>query len=1042
MKRIIAFFLTIVMLSSCFSVGVFAADSDVDIIIEDDFSLGSFWWTTGAGAAVNNGKFVFAKRFSEYNNNFMGSMAKWSNATAEFDFTITGDGSKPEDSWFMLTFGGVSFFTRLRGVWSYIMKDVKETRLGDYKIDIGKTYTARVTAKGRGVMLELKEKDNGNFQTVGVVAKPQESFGELGFTTFYPAEIDNIKIYKDADSGVTKCNVISIIRGQNKTIELNKDTGTYTYSSTNEKIAIVDESGEITGLANGFASIEVKDKSGKLVDVVGVKVYTGIQSLSFGSMDNRHDYYVGDVFSMGVNRVPSDAALTVKWSVEGDALELKTESFKDNTFVAVKEGVASIVIQDSMGAAQARYEINVLPESAKPVNKSDNVVLGITGDKHKIVAQLGIHNTIPTIQDVDGFWSDFYQNDLRIGTLRNEQMLLAGGHDNYTPEKTLEFLNDSWNSYKVGNNLNIPVYTVLKPSKTRNDDYIMSQLEIISMQNKTEYPMYIELGNENYAIAGAENHPTVADYVEWAVGIKERIKDKWPNAKVFAVLLSAEMETKIMSDTISEDDLEGDWAYTQADRAIEWNKAVIAAKEHFDGFTVHDYQSSENVSGITAEDYIEDTFGYTQQQYYHLLNLHERTGWDVPLAYTEWGQLNGDVFWAGGYDSAAKKRHQRGKYAISAMGNMEMFLNQVKSGIIEASHYHCSRDSQGFGILEDNLLKTCNYYVFKQLSDLLYLENFDYYYDVQGIESGYHTDRRPYYWQKDEQVIIEDVAAWGFGTEQGIKKVVLANHTSAPQNVSLKGTQIKPVWSYGGDVDTIAPEWSMNDSYVSWVSAVASLPNADELLPKPNNYDGAGFADSIEIPPYTIMTIEIAGSPSVIDGHVGTKLSKISEYRLNNALVLKIGNNTAVNDLIKTPIDKDNASIVPVVKDGRTLLPLRFVAESFGCDVTFDNATSGITIKGDGINVQMTLGSKEYTVNGEAKTLDVPAEATEGRTLVPLRALAEAIGKDVLWDSRGLIIVTNKDTAFLAYDEASGVVDKDYLDETNAHMDEIILLFE
>ena len=55
--------------------------------------------------------------------------------------------------------------------------------------------------------------------------------------------------------------------------------------------------------------------------------------------------------------------------------------------------------------------------------------------------------------------------------------------------------------------------------------------------------------------------------------------------------------------------------------------------------------------------------------------------------------------------------------------------------------------------------------------------------------------------------------------------------------------------------------------------------------------------------------------------------------------------------------------------------------------------------------------------------------------------MAESLGKDVLWDSRGLIIITNAKTAFHYYDEASGVLDKGWGDESNAKIDEILTLF-
>ena len=107
-------------------------------------------------------------------------------------------------------------------------------------------------------------------------------------------------------------------------------------------------------------------------------------------------------------------------------------------------------------------------------------------------------------------------------------------------------------------------------------------------------------------------------------------------------------------------------------------------------------------------------------------------------------------------------------------------------------------------------------------------------------------------------------------------------------------------------------------------------------------------------------------------------------------------------------VDANNADVKPVIENSRTLVPVRFIAESFGAEVTFDDATRVIGISLGDKTIQMQLDSAEYTVNGETKTLDVPAKSVNGRTLIPLRALVEALGKEVFWDNRGLIVISNE----------------------------------
>jgi hypothetical protein len=47
---------------------------------------------------------------------------------------------------------------------------------------------------------------------------------------------------------------------------------------------------------------------------------------------------------------------------------------------------------------------------------------------------------------------------------------------------------------------------------------------------------------------------------------------------------------------------------------------------------------------------------------------------------------------------------------------------------------------------------------------------------------------------------------------------------------------------------------------------------------------------------------------------------------------------------VNTPIDKDNPKVAPFIVDGRTMLPLRFVTETFGAEVQWDNSAKKITI--------------------------------------------------------------------------------------------------
>ena len=89
----------------------------------------------------------------------------------------------------------------------------------------------------------------------------------------------------------------------------------------------------------------------------------------------------------------------------------------------------------------------------------------------------------------------------------------------------------------------------------------------------------------------------------------------------------------------------------------------------------------------------------------------------------------------------------------------------------------------------------------------------------------------------------------------------------------------------------------------------------------------------------------------------------------------------------------------PIIQDGRTLVPLRAIFEALGAQVEWDAETQTVTAGKRLDNISLTIGKNELTKNGEATALDVPAQIIEGRTMVPARAISEALGAKVEWNA-------------------------------------------
>ena len=135
-------------------------------------------------------------------------------------------------------------------------------------------------------------------------------------------------------------------------------------------------------------------------------------------------------------------------------------------------------------------------------------------------------------------------------------------------------------------------------------------------------------------------------------------------------------------------------------------------------------------------------------------------------------------------------------------------------------------------------------------------------------------------------------------------------------------------------------------------------------------------------------------------------LSTELENELKDSVILVTNSNRAYANNTETFIDTSNRDVKSLVINGRTLIPLRFVAESFGAEVSFDSKTSTATITANGVQAKFTSKNKTMLVGDKKIPMDEPAQIINNRMFIPLRALAEnALGKNVFYD-KGLIIIS------------------------------------
>lgn len=85
-------------------------------------------------------------------------------------------------------------------------------------------------------------------------------------------------------------------------------------------------------------------------------------------------------------------------------------------------------------------------------------------------------------------------------------------------------------------------------------------------------------------------------------------------------------------------------------------------------------------------------------------------------------------------------------------------------------------------------------------------------------------------------------------------------------------------------------------------------------------------------------------------------------------------------------------------ENGRTQTPSRFIGEELGATVTWDGNAQKATFKKGSTELVLYIGKKDYEINGQKKQMDTAALLKDGRTFVPARYVAEAFGASVRWD--------------------------------------------
>ena len=154
-------------------------------------------------------------------------------------------------------------------------------------------------------------------------------------------------------------------------------------------------------------------------------------------------------------------------------------------------------------------------------------------------------------------------------------------------------------------------------------------------------------------------------------------------------------------------------------------------------------------------------------------------------------------------------------------------------------------------------------------------------------------------------------------------------------------------------------------------------------------------------------------------------------------IVLTIGSSQMNVNGVQKPIDEQGT--VPVIINGRTLLPVRAAVEEMGGTVEWNDAAQEVKLKYGSDEIRLTIDSQTAYLNNNAQSLDTAPVLMNDRTMLPIRFIAEGFNFKVLWDAAAQTVnadifklepVNEYSSADLNWTDSASRVNKEHDDES------------
>lgn len=218
---------------------------------------------------------------------------------------------------------------------------------------------------------------------------------------------------------------------------------------------------------------------------------------------------------------------------------------------------------------------------------------------------------------------------------------------------------------------------------------------------------------------------------------------------------------------------------------------------------------------------------------------------------------------------------------------------------------------------------------------------------------------------------------------------------------AISSTEVKLTWNDQSQHETGFKIWRKGDNMYAPIDVGPNVTTIIDKGLKPNTgysytitaLNNISNTSSDDYPPVSVTTL---GSNVIIGGNVIEK-DGITPIGSKLDVVLQIGVPSMVVNGSSREIDPGK-NTAPVIVDGRTLVPIRAIIESYGGEIQWEETEQKVTVICNGRTIELWINSPNTVVNGKSVTTEVTPRIINERTMLPLRFISENLGLNVEWD--------------------------------------------